>query len=46
VFQQKPFVEGSHYAFGNLAIYNPGDVKAASEKNTWLQCFDSDIDAL
>jgi len=46
VFQQEPFVEGSHYAFDNLAIYNPGDVKMANEKNVWLQCFDSDIDAL
>lgn len=46
VFQQEPFVEGSHYAFGNLAVYDPGDIKTAEEKNVWLQCFDSDIDAL
>ena len=32
VFQQEPFVEGSHYAFDNLAIYNPGDVKWQMKK--------------
>ncbi len=46
IFKQEPFVEGSHYAFGNLAIYNPGNVKMAEEKTIWLQCFDPDIDAL
>ena len=46
VFQQEPFVEGSHYAFGNLAIYDPGDVKLEKEKPVWLQCFDEDIDVL
>ena len=46
IFQQEPFVEGSHYAFGNLAIYNPGDVKIGKEKTIWLQCYDDDIDSL
>jgi len=46
VFQQEPFVEGNHYAFGNLAIYDPGDVKLEKEKTVWLQCFDEDIDVL
>jgi len=46
ILQQDPFVEGSHYSFGNLAVYDPGDVKLAAEKNIWLQCFHSDIDTL
>jgi predicted enzyme related to lactoylglutathione lyase len=46
VFQEEPFIEGSHYGFGNIAIYDPGDVEPAKEKNIWLQCFDTDIDAL
>ena len=46
VFQKEPFVEGSHYGFGSLAVYDPGDVKKEKEKNTWLQFFDKDIDSL
>jgi len=46
VFQEEPFVEGSHYGFGILAVYDPGGVKVAKVKNVWLQCFDADIDAL
>ena len=46
VFQKEPYIEGNHYAFDNLAIYDPGDVKMVKEKNIWLQCFDPDIDAL
>jgi predicted enzyme related to lactoylglutathione lyase len=45
VLQEEPFVEGSHYAFGKIAVYNPGDVKAAKENNIWLQCFVQDLDA-
>jgi len=44
--QKEPIVEGSHYGFGTLAVYNPGDVTIAKEKNTWLQFTDTDIDAL
>ena len=44
VFQEKPFVEGSHYGFGHIAIYDPGDVQLAMEKNIWLQCFADDLD--
>ena len=44
--QEKPIVEGSHYGFGTLAVYDPGDVTVAKEKNTWLQFADTDIDAL
>ena len=46
VFQQEPFIEGSHYAFGNLAVYDPGDVQMEKAKTVWLQCFDADIDGL
>ena len=46
VLREEPFVEGGHYGFGKIAVYNPGGVKVAREKNIWLQCFDADIDAL
>ena len=46
VLQKEPFVEGSHYGFGNLAIWDPGDVTVSKEKNIWLQFSDADIDAL
>jgi len=46
VLQKEPLVEGSHYGFGNLAVYDPGDVKMSEDKNVCLQCFDEDIDAL
>jgi len=46
VFQKEPFIEGNHYTFDNLAIYDPGDVQANNDKTIWLQCFDRDIDAL
>lgn len=46
VFQEEPVAEGSHYEFGNISVWDPGDLKAAKDKNIWLQCFDSDIDAL
>ena len=46
VLQEKPHVKGSHYSFSQIAVWNPGDVKMAKEKNIWLQFFDGDIDAL
>jgi predicted enzyme related to lactoylglutathione lyase len=46
VLQEEPLIEGSHYGFGQIAVYDPGGVKTANEKNIWLQCFDTDIDAL
>jgi predicted enzyme related to lactoylglutathione lyase len=45
VFQQEPFIEGEHYAFGSVAVYNPGDVSVPEQKNIWLQCFAADLDA-
>ena len=45
VLQEEPFVEGNHYGFGNIAIYDPGSVTVATEKNIWLQCFTADLDA-
>jgi len=44
--QEEPFVEGSHYGFSRLAVYDPGNVKPAKEKNIWLTFSDPDIDAL
>ena len=46
VLQKEPLIEGSHYGFGYLAIWDPGDVQMVKEKNVWLQCSDPDIDAL
>jgi len=46
VFQKEPFVEGSHFAFDNISIWDPGDVKMAEEKHIWLSFSDKDIDAL
>ena len=44
VFQKEPFVEGSHYGFGKVAVYDPGDVVMAKEKSIWLQCSVEDLD--
>ena len=46
ILQEDPNVEGSHYGFGNLAVWNPGDIKVIKDKNIWLQFFDADIDSL
>ena len=46
LLQEEPFIEGSHYGFGKIAIYNPGNVALSKEKNVWLSFSDSDIDAL
>ena len=46
VLQEEPFIEGSHYGFGKLAVYNPGGVTVAKGKNMWLSFGDADIDAL
>jgi len=46
LLQEEPFVEGSHYGFKNIAVYDPGGVVPSKEKNVWLQCFDPDVDAL
>jgi len=45
ILQEEPFIEGSHYGFGGVAIYNPGGVTVSKEKNVWLQCFAADLDA-
>ncbi|MCL2672415.1 MAG: VOC family protein [Clostridiales bacterium] len=46
VLQEEPFIEGSHYSFENLNIYNPGDVKLPKDKTIWLMFSDANIDAL
>lgn len=45
VLKEEPFIEGSHYGFGNFAVYDPRGVTVAKEKNIWLQCFAEDLDA-
>ena len=45
VFQEEPFVEGSHHGFGKVAVWAPGGATVAKDKNIWLQCFVSDLDA-
>lgn len=44
--REEPLVEGSHYGFGAISIYDPGNVNVAKEKNVWLTFCDADIDAL
>lgn len=46
LLQEEPFVEGSHYGFGKINIYDPGNVKVAKDKNVWLMFSNEDIDAL
>lgn len=45
IFQEEPFVEGSHYGFGKVAVYDPGNVTVSKEKNIWLQCFAADLNS-
>jgi len=45
VLGEKPCVEGSHYGFGNVVVYDPGEVTVVKDKNIWLQCFAEDLDA-
>jgi predicted enzyme related to lactoylglutathione lyase len=45
VLQEEPLVEGSHYGFSKIAVYNPGGVTAAKEKNIWLMLGVADLDA-
>ena len=46
VFLASPQIDGSHYAFGNLSVWDPGDVQTADCNNTWLTFSDGNIDAL
>lgn len=43
ILQEEPFVEGNHYGFGKIAIYNPGGVTVAKDKNIWLMFGVSDL---
>ena len=45
VLKEEPFVEGSHYGFGKIAVYNPGGVTVAKDKNIWLMFCVADLDA-
>lgn len=44
VLKEEPFVEGSHYGFGKIAVYNPGGVTVAKDKNIWLTYCVADLD--
>ncbi|MEN2776776.1 VOC family protein [Acetivibrio clariflavus] len=46
LLQEEPFVEGSHYGFSKIAVYNPGNVKVPKDKNVWLSFSDANIEAL
>ena len=46
VLEEEPLVEGEHYSFKDIAIYNPGNVNTSFDKNIWLQCFCDDIEGL
>lgn len=46
VLQEEPFIEGSHYSFSKIAVYDPGNVKLAKDKNVWLSFSDANIEAL
>ena len=46
LFKREPLVEGSHYGFGSVSVWDPGDAEAPRRNPVWLQCFDPDIDAL
>ena len=47
VLKESPVVDGQHYGFTNaqLAIYNPGNVKTANDKNMSLTFFVRDVPA-
>ena len=45
VLQEEPFVEGSHYGFSGIAVYDPGGLTVFQGKNIWLQCFVENLDA-
>lgn len=44
--QEEPFIEGSHYSFKSIAVYDPGSVTVAEEKNIWLSFHTADLDEL
>ena len=51
VLQEEPFVEGSHYGFGSIAVYDPSEERngrirpQGKDKSIWLQCFVEDLDS-
>ena len=44
VFEEQPLIEGSHYSFSSVAIYDPGEDISVAERSIWLQCFCEDLD--
>ena len=47
LLKEEPFVEGSHYTFvrSKLAVYDPGDVKTAEDKNMSVIFETEDVDS-
>jgi len=46
VLREQPRIEGSHYSFSSVSIWDPGDVKVPDNKHIWLMFGDADIDSL
>lgn len=45
LLQEAPSVEGNHYGFGKVAIYNPGNGPVTQNKNVWLMFSVPDLHA-
>ena len=45
LLQEQPLVEGSHYGFGKIAVWDPGGVTVARDKNLWLMFAVANLDA-
>ena len=46
LLQEEPVVDGDHYSFSRLAIWNPGNSEVETRSNIWLQFFSPNIDTL
>ena len=44
LLQEEPFIEGEHYGFGKIAVWNPGSVSVGKDKNIWLMFGVADFD--
>ena len=46
LLQEEPIVDGDHYSFSKLAIWNSGNSEMKTCSNIWLQFVSPDIDTL
>ena len=46
LFQKEQNVDGDHYGFSMIAVWNSGDVELSKYKNVWLSFSAPDIDSL